>query len=62
MASVGIGVCEIRIHVGGAWRVIYAAKFAQAVYVLHAFRKTTQRTSQSDIELAAKRYREITKK
>jgi phage-related protein len=62
MNSVGSGAREIRIHVGGAWRVLYVAKFAEAVYVLHAFRKTTQRTAQADIELAAKRYREITRK
>ncbi len=62
MNGVGIGVREIRIHVGGAWRVLYVAKFAEAVYVLHAFGKKTQRTSQSDIELAARRYREMAKK
>jgi len=62
MSSVGIGVREIRIHVGGKWRLLYVAKFAQAVYVLHAFRKKTQRTPQSDIDLAAQRYREIAKK
>ncbi len=60
--SVGIGVREIRIHVGGAWRVLYLAKFAEAVYVLHAFGKKTQQTPQSDLELAAKRYKEIAKK
>lgn len=62
MNSVGIGVREIRIHVGGAWRVLYVAKFAEAVYVLHAFRKKTQRTARSDLELAARRYSEIAKK
>lgn len=60
--DVGIGVREIRIHIGGAWRVLYVAKFAEAVYVLHAFGKKTQRTSRSDVELAAKRYREIARK
>jgi phage-related protein len=29
------------------------------VYVLHAFSKKTQRTPQSDIELATKRYKEV---
>ncbi len=62
MNSVGIGVREIRIHVGGAWRVLYVAKFAEAVYVLHAFGKKTQRTARSDLELAARRYGEIAKK
>lgn len=60
--SVGLGVREIRIHVGGAWRVLYVAKFAEAVYVLHAFGKKSQRTARSDLELAARRYTEIAKK
>lgn len=59
MKDVGAGVQEIRIHVLGEWRVIYVAKFATAVYVLHAFQKQTQKTRQADIELARKRYREI---
>ena len=62
MRSVGVGVREIRIHVGGEWRLLYVARFAQAVYVLHAFGKKTQRTPLADIELAARRYREIAKK
>jgi phage-related protein len=62
MSSVGIGVREIRIHVGGEWRLLYVTKFAQAVYVRHAFRKKTQRTPQSDIDLAARGCREIAKK
>ena len=62
MNSVGVGVREIRIRVGGAWRVLYMAKFAEAIYVLHAFGKKTPRTAQSDIELAAKRYAEVAKK
>lgn len=60
MLTVGAGAYEIRIHAEGEWRVIYVAKFAGAVYVLHAFHKKTQRTRQEDIELAARRYRQIT--
>lgn len=60
--GVGLGVREIRIHVGGAWRILYVARFANAVYVLHAFAKKTQRTPQADIELAQRRYREISKR
>lgn len=59
VSSVGMGVREIRIRVDGAWRVLYVAKFSEAVFVLHAFRKKTQRTSQPDLELAAQRYKEI---
>ena len=43
----------------GEWRVIYVAKFDNAVYVLHAFQKKTQKTRKEDIELAARRYRQI---
>ncbi len=59
MTSVGTGVSEIRIHVLGEWRVIYVAKLADAIYVLHAFQKKTQRTRREDIELARRRYRQI---
>jgi phage-related protein len=59
MSSVGAGVQEIRIHVLGEWRVIYVAKFAETVYVLHAFAKKTQQTRREDIELAQRRYRQI---
>ena len=59
MPTIGAGVREIRIHVLGEWRVIYVAKFAEAVYVLHAFQKKTQQTQHEDIELAQRRYRQI---
>ena len=62
MNSVGSGVREIRIRdETGAFRVIYVAKFADAIYVLHCFQKRTQRTAQADINLAAKRYRDLVK-
>lgn len=59
MLNVGAGAYEIRLHVLGEWRVIYVAKFDNAVYVLHAFQKKTQKTRKEDIELAARRYRQI---
>ncbi|WPL17646.1 Phage-related protein [Thiorhodovibrio winogradskyi] len=43
----------------GAFRVIYVAKHADAIYVLHAFQKKTQQTRKTDIDLAAKRYKLI---
>jgi phage-related protein len=59
---VGQGVREIRIRdEAGAFRVMYIAKFADAVYVLHCFQKKTQRTSKTDLDIAAKRYRELLK-
>ncbi len=62
MNTVGQGVKEIRIRdEAGAFRVLYVAKFADAVYVLHCFQKKTEKTSKADVELAAKRYRELLK-
>jgi phage-related protein len=59
MPSIGPGCYEIRIHIRGEWRVIYVAKAAAVVYVLHAFQKKTQVTSRHDIDLARARYRQI---
>lgn len=62
MPSVGQGVKEIRIRDdAGAFRVIYVAKLAEAVYVLHCFQKKTEQTSSQDVELARKRYKELMK-
>ena len=60
MTSIGSGVREIRIRdTSGAFRVIYVAAFAKAIFVLHAFKKKTQRTASRDVELAATRFREV---
>jgi phage-related protein len=60
MSGVGHGVKEIRIRdPAGAFRVIYVAKFAEAVYVLHCFQKKTEKTSRTDVDLASKRYRQL---
>ncbi|MBK8319982.1 MAG: type II toxin-antitoxin system RelE/ParE family toxin [Betaproteobacteria bacterium] len=61
MATIGGGVKEIRIwDEAGTFRVIYLAKLADAVYVLHCFQKKTQHTSERDIRLARKRFKELT--
>jgi phage-related protein len=58
MSTVGSGACEIRVRdEAGAFRVIYVARFADAVYVLHAFQKKTRKTSRMDVQLAKLRYR-----
>ncbi|WP_236717239.1 type II toxin-antitoxin system RelE/ParE family toxin [Acidihalobacter prosperus] len=62
MPTVGKGVREIRVRdATGAFRVIYVAKLAEAVYVLHCFQKKTQKTAKSDLELAGQRYRDLLK-
>ncbi len=59
MSSVGPGVAEIRIRTGRAHRVFYVSRFAEAVYVLHAFEKKSQKTDGRDLELGATRYRQL---
>ena len=62
MNSVGQGVNEIRIwDTAGTFRVLYVAKFADAVYVLHCFQKKSEQTSKADLDLAVKRYRDLIK-
>jgi phage-related protein len=60
--TIGAGVMELRIwDETGTFRVVYAAKFEDAVYVLHCFQKKTPQTSQKDIELASKRFKQLLK-
>jgi phage-related protein len=60
MPTVGAGVHEIRVRDdGGVFRMMYVAKFPEAVYVLHAFQKKTRATSRKDLALAKDRYQEI---
>lgn len=60
MPTIGAGVNEIRIRDDGdQFRVIYIAKLAEAVFVLHCFQKKTQKTAKHDLELATKRHREL---
>jgi phage-related protein len=62
MPTIGKGVQEIRIRcVDGAFRVIYVAKFTDAVYVLHCFQKKMEKTAKTDLDLAAHRYRDLLK-
>jgi len=55
----GSGVLEIvEDHRGDAYRAVYAVKFSQAVYVLHAFQKKSPKgikTAQKDVELVSRR-------
>lgn len=53
--TVGPGVIEIRVRLDGAFRLMYVAKFAEAIYVLHVFQKKTQRTSALDLAVARRR-------
>ena len=58
--DVGVGTKEIRIRdASGIYRVMYVAKYEEAVYVLHCFQKKTQTASKQDKAIAAARYRAV---
>ena len=58
--DVGAGTKELRIKdVNGIYRLMYVAKFEEAIYVLHCFQKRTQATSQHDKAIAEARYRAV---
>jgi phage-related protein len=59
MPTVGLGAREIRVRdAAGAFRVVYVARFGDAIYVLHAFQKKSEKTARTDLALAGRRYRE----
>lgn len=58
--SVGAGTREIRLRdSAGIYRVMYVAKFEEAIYVLHCFQKKTQETTKHDKDIAEARYRAV---
>jgi phage-related protein len=58
--DVGAGTKEIRIKdASGIYRVMYVAKFEEAIYVLHCFQKKTRATSKQDKAVAVARYRAV---
>lgn len=60
--DVGAGTKEIIINLDDGWfRVMYVAKFQEAVYVLHCFKKKTNTTSKHDKDVAATRYKAVIK-
>ena len=62
MPGIGKGVEEIRIwDDSGTYRVVYTARLADAVIVLHAFQKKTQATAKRDVDLAKERFTEFMK-
>ena len=60
--EVGAGTREIIVNLDDGWfRVMYVAKFAEAVYVLHCFKKKTNATSRQDKQIASTRYKAVIK-
>ena len=62
MPSIGRGVEEIRVwDESGTYRVVYTARLADAVYVLHAFQKKTQATAKQAVDIAKERFAQLMK-
>jgi phage-related protein len=62
MPTVGVGVQEIRVwDESGTYRMLYVAKFEEAVYLLHVFEKRSQKTAKGDVQLAKSRYTDLLK-
>jgi phage-related protein len=60
MKTIAAGVREIRVRdTAGAFRVIYLATLADAVYVFHAFQKKSRGTPKRDIDLATERFKQL---
>ncbi|KPC55048.1 type II toxin-antitoxin system RelE/ParE family toxin [Amantichitinum ursilacus] len=60
MKAVGAGCYEICTQTAeGWWRVLYVARFAEGVYVIHAFQKKTNKTPADVMRLARERYQEL---
>lgn len=60
LPGIGAGVEEIRVwDQTGTYRVVYIARFEEALYVLHAFHKKTQQTSSRDVEVIERRLAEM---
>src|SRR6266568_4641258 len=59
MPSIGPGVQELRVRAAGAFRVLYVARFTEAVYVLHTFQKKSNKTAHLDVEAARRRFNAV---
>jgi phage-related protein len=59
MSTIGSGAIELRLHAESEYRVIYVARFAEGIYVLHAFAKRSRQTPQGNFDLARTRLREL---
>ena len=63
LTEIGPGVQEIRVaYSKEAYRVIYVARLANRIYVLHAFHKKAKKgiaTPKEELDLATKRYKDL---
>jgi phage-related protein len=54
-------VAELKVKYRGEYRVFYTVNLGDAVYIISAFRKKTQKTPKAEIDLAKARLAELKK-
>lgn len=60
ISELGAGVCELRLREDtGIFPGMYVAKFDEAIYVLHCFKKKTQKMTGPDKEVTSARYKAV---
>ena len=59
LSSVGAGAIELMINGSPAYRCIYIAKYADTIFVLHSFLKTTNGTDRHAMAVAEDRLKEL---
>lgn len=58
--ALGNGLYELRVRGREELRVFYCFKKDRTAWLLHAFKKQTQKTPQKELDLALKRMKELT--
>ena len=54
------GLHELRLKdASGAYRVFYYVKVKEAIYMLHGFKKKTQKTPPKELQIAIRRAKEV---
>lgn len=59
MPPIGLGANEIRIRTRESYRVLYVAKYPEAVYVLHAFVEKSTKAPKVDLEIGRQRFKTL---
>lgn len=59
--TIGRHAMQLTIKHTDSYRVIYVAKFNEAIYILHTFKKKTEGVSKKDYRPANLRYKELEK-